>query len=143
MLARVRWNNVALAVVVAGVVGLVVGWPLLGGRSEVRLPPPVAEVAPSAPVAPTATASPRPSVRRAPRAREAPAARVVGRKAGRGGRVRRVREREVAQGRPARAAIPTVAPPAPPPAVAAPPAPAPAAPPAPAPAAPEFGGFER
>jgi hypothetical protein len=59
MLARIRWNNVALALVVVGILALVAGWPALEPQ-PVELPP--AGV-------PAVAATPRPAIAGPPRQR--------------------------------------------------------------------------
>lgn len=136
MLTRVRWNNVVLAVVVLGVVGLVAGWPLLGSP-DVELPPPVGVVEHVA-----ATPSPRPSATPRPRKRMPRVAPPGGRKGGLGGQLSGREVGEAARVRPAVTAAPTVTVAPTVVAIAPPPPAAPVAPAAPAPRR-EFDGFER
>ena len=136
MLTRVRWNNVVLAVVVLGVVGLVAGWPLLGSP-DVELPPPVGVVEHVA-----ATPSPRPAATSRPRKRKPLVAPVKAREGGLGGQVTGREVGEAARVRPVVTAAPTatVAPTVV--AIAPPPPAAPVISAAPAPQR-EFDDFER
>ena len=145
--ARVRWANVARAVGLAGLAGVVIAWPALNGRDPALPPADPVPVAPTTAPTPASEASTTPAEtaaakrKRVARARErARAARVARvRRRRREARIARHRKRRAAQRRHSAHArthriVPAPAPPS------APPTAPPAHPPAPAGGtAPEFG----
>src|SRR4051794_22170254 len=70
-LARVRWSNVVVALVIVGVLGALVAWPALAPRAPV-VAPPVAAVAPPVAATPAPTPTPTPTPTPAPTARPRP-----------------------------------------------------------------------